>query len=268
MVSRSGYYRWIQYRICKRRLENIGLSTVVKRIFIESRGTYGSRRISGELKDMGIMCGRYRAGGLMRLAGVSVVHRKKYRSTTDSRHNLPVSPHLLNRRFDVSEPDRVWVSDITYIHTMEGWLYLSVVIDLFNRKVVGFSMNERITRHLVIDAFRMAIWRRRPAYGLLFHADRGSQYCSRDFIMLLNSFGCKSSMSRKGNCLDNAVAESFFGTLKTELVNNVIYMTRQEARRSIFEYIEIFYNTKRRHSYLGNVSPNDFEKIWRLQNAA
>ena len=210
-----------------------------------------------------IFSGRYR-----KLAGVTAKQKKKFKATTDSKHNLPVAPNLLNRQFEVKEPDQVYVSDITYIWTSEGWLYLAVILDLFSRQIVGWSLNNRMTRKLIMDALRMAIWRRRPAPGLIFHSDRGSQYCSKDFQEMLKTHKMKSSMSRKGDCWDNAVAESFFGSLKTERVFFTNYKTREEARRDIVDYIEMFYNSKRRHSYLGYLSPKVFEEMWLLKKAA
>jgi putative transposase len=204
----------------------------------------------------------------MNLAQVSVRRRRKFKATTDSRHNLPVAPNLLDREFEAKEPNRVWASDITYMWTAGGWLYLAVILDLFSRQVVGWSMNKRITKKLVIDALRMGVWRRRPDAGLIFHSDRGSQYCSNDFQKLLKTNGMVSSMSRKGDCWDNAVAESFFGSLKTERVFFTAYQTREEARRDIVDYIEMFYNSKRRHSYLGYMSPMEFERMKMFRKAA
>jgi transposase InsO family protein len=198
----------------------------------------------------------------MKLADVAAKQKKKFKVTTDSKHNLPVAPNLLNRQFEVKEPDKVYVSDITYIWTHEGWLYLAVVIDLFSRQVVGWSMNKRMTSKLIMDALQMAIWRRSPSLGLVFHSDRGSQYCSNNFQKMLKTHGMVSSMSRKGNCWDNAVAESFFGSLKTERIFFANYSTRENARRDVVDYIEMFYNSNRRHSYLGYVSPKEFEILW------
>ena len=204
----------------------------------------------------------------MKLAGVAAKQKRKFKATTDSKHNLPVAPNLLNRHFEVKEPDHVYVSDITYIWTHEGWLYLAVIIDLFSRQVVGWSLSNQMSRGLIINALRMAIWRRRPFTGLVFHSDRGSQYCSNDFQKMLKIHGMTSSMSRKGNCWDNAVAESFFGSLKTERVFFSTYKTREEAKRNIVDYIEMFYNSNRRHSYLGYLSPKEFEESWLLKKAA
>jgi len=233
-----------------------------------SKGTYGARRIAGEVEANGTPCGKTKAKTLMKLAGVSAKQKRKFKVTTDSRHKLPVAPNLLNREFNIAEPDKVYVSDITYIWTNEGWMYLAVILDLFSRQVVGWSLDMRMSRKLIMDALRMAVWRRQPVPGLLFHSDRGSQYCSDDFQKMLKNYGMVSSMSRKGNCWDNSVAESFFGSLKTERVFFENYKTREEARRDIVDYIEMFYNSRRRHSYLGNVSPREFEEMQLLKKAA
>src|SRR5665647_672492 len=241
-VSRTGYYSWRTRGKSARQKEYDSLVPVVQQAHEISQATYGARRISEEVEAHGIPCGRVKAKTLMRLAGVSAKQKKKFKVTTDSKHNLPVAPNLLNREFEVAEPDQVYVSDITYIWTSEGWLYLAIVIDLFSRQVVGWSLNSRMSRRLIMDALQMAIWRRRPASGLLFHSDRGSQYCSADFQKMLKQHKMISSMSRKGNCWDNAVAESFFGSLKTERVFFSNYTTRDEARKDIVDYIEMFYN--------------------------
>jgi transposase InsO family protein len=221
-----------------------------------------------EIEAQGFSCGRNKAATVMKLAGVSAKQKKKFKVTTDSKHKLPVAPNLLNRKFTVSEPDRIYVSDITYLWTQEGWLYLAIILDLYSRQVVGWSLNRRMTRTLVIDALRMAVWQRKPERGLLFHSDRGSQYCSTDFQKMLKMYGMISSMSRKGNCWDNSVAESFFGSLKTERVFFSNYKTREEARQDVIDYIEMFYNSRRRHSYLGYVSPREFENLQRLKKVA
>lgn len=267
-VSRSGYYSWRKRGKSLRQRENASLIFVVRAAHKKSKGTYGSRRIAEEIEAHGSNCGRARAATLMKLAGVAAKQKKKFKATTDSKHNLPVAPNLLNRQFEVKEPDRVYVSDITYIWTSEGWLYLAVILDLFSRQVVGWSLSNRMTKKLIMDALRMAIWRRRPAAGLIFHSDRGSQYCSNDLQKMLKIHGMLSSMSRKGNCWDNAVAESFFGSMKTERIFFSNYKTREEARRDVVDYIEMFYNSYRRHSYLGYVSPKEFEELWLLKKAA
>jgi putative transposase len=264
-VSRSGYYHWKKRGTSAREKERSQLIPRVRSIHQDSKATYGSRRMAQELNALGFHCGKHKAGTLMKLAGVAAKQRKKFKATTDSKHTFPVAPNLLNRRFSVTTPNCVWVGDITYIWTSEGWLYLAVVIDLYSRRIVGWSMNKCITRRLVMDAFTMAIWRRKPSSGLIFHSDRGSQYCSHDFQKLLKKHGILTSMSRKGNCWDNAVAESFFGSLKVEQVFGVRYPSRSSARQDIIEYIEMFYNSKRRHSSLGYMNPMEFEKqqLWK-----
>ena len=196
----------------------------------------------------------------MKLAGVTVKRRRKFKTTTDSRHTLPISPNRLNREFQVTMPNRVWCSDITYIWTAEGWLYLAVVIDLFSRQVVGWSLDHRMTKQLVIDAFLMAVGKRLPNNGLIFHSDRGSQYCSKECEGQLKRYGVLGSMSRKGDCWDNAVAESFFATLKKERVHKANYQTRKEAKNDIINYMVMFYNPYRRHSTLQYKSPMEFER--------
>ena len=260
-VSRSGYYAWRKRDKSLRQEERDRLIPIVREAHRLSKGTYGTRRIAEELEDRGEPCGRTKAGTLMRLANVSVKRSRKFKATTDSKHDLPVAPNLLERRFEVAEPDRVWVSDITYVWTFEGWLYLAVVLDLFSRKIVGWSISSRINRKLVMDALCMAVRLRRPGLGLIFHSDRGSQYCSDDVQKELKTHKMISSMSRKGDCWDNAVAESFFGTLKTERLYLTNFRTREEARLDIVDYIEMFYNCNRRHSYLGYQSPKTFEEM-------
>jgi transposase InsO family protein len=267
-VSRSGYYCWCTRGKSVRQKEYETLLPVVQEAHRISKGTYGTRRISEEIEANGGICGRTKARTLMKLAGISAKQKRKFKVTTDSKHNLPITPNLLNREFKVEEPDQVYVSDITYIWTGEGWLFLAVILDLFSRKIVGWSLNNRMSRKLIMDALRMAVWRRQPISGLLFHSDRGSQYCSRDFQKMLKTHGMISSMSRKGNCWDNSVAESFFGHLKTERVFFTNYKTREEARKDIVDYIEMFYNSRRRHSYLGYVSPMEFEESRLLKKAA
>ncbi len=231
----------------------------VKAIFESSKGTYGSRRMAKALRALGYRVGRYRARSLMRQLGLRVVPSKRFKVTTNSKHNYPVAPNLLDRQFEVAAPDRVWGTDITYLWTREGWLYLAVVIDLFSRKVVGWSLDKRMTTTLVIDALTMAVWRRRPCEGLLHHSDRGSQYASHAYQAELEKYGMVCSMSGKGDCWDNAVVERFFRSLKTERTNPCIYTTRQAAKHDVIDYIEMFYNSQRLHSYLGYQSPNDYE---------
>ena len=267
-VARSGYYSWSKGTKSQRQQEYECMIPIVQDAHAQSRGTYGSRRIAAEVVSHGYPCGRYKARTLMNLADVAAKQKRKFKVTTDSKHDLPVAPNLLDREFEVQEADRVYVSDITYIWTQEGWLYLAVVIDLFSRQVVGWSMNNRMKTDLIINALTMARWRRQPGAGVLFHSDRGSQYCSKKFQKELKAHGMISSMSRKGNCWDNAVAESFFGSLKTERVFFANYKTRDGAKRDIVDYIEMFYNSRRRHSYLGYVSPKQFEEQRFLKKVA
>lgn len=267
-VARSGFYAWLRRDKSARQQENEELIPLVRQIHKESKETYGTRRMAAALRAMGYACGRARARTLMRLAGVAVKCRRRFKVTTDSNHKLPVSPNLLNRDFDVIRPNLAWAGDITYVWTNEGWLYLAVVIDLFHREVVGWSMNSRITKELVINAFNMAYWRRRPGPALIFHSDRGSQYCSAAFQKILKGMSAISSMSRKGDCWDNAPSESFFATLKKDLIYHKRYTTRKEAKLDIVDYLEMFYNSRRLHSALGYVSPRQFEAAWLLANAA
>jgi len=267
-VSRSGFYSWSSRDKSNRQQERERLIPKVQVIHERARGSYGARRISEELTAEGEPCGRTKAATLMQLANVSAKQKKKFKATTDSKHKLPVAKNLLDRNFAVSQADIAYCSDITYIWTREGWLYLAIVLDLYSRKVVGWSINNRMTKQLVINALQMAIWRRHPLSGLIFHSDRGSQYCSHDFQKLLKKNRMKSSMSRKGNCWDNSVAESFFGSLKTERVYDSQYTTREEARGDVIDYIEMFYNSHRRHSYLGYLSPAEFEKQMEMKKAA
>lgn len=267
-VSRSGFYYWNSRGKSKRQQERERLIPKVKMIHRQVRGSYGARRISEELTAAGEVCGRTKASTLMQLANISAKQKKKFKATTDSKHNLPVAPNLLKRNFAVSQPDRAYCADITYIWTAEGWLYLAVVIDLYSRRVVGWSLSRRMKKQLVINALQMAIFRRRPEPGLIFHSDRGSQYCSHSFQKLLIANQMKSSMSRKGDCWDNSVAESFFGSLKTERIFDSPYSTREEAKGDVIDYIEMFYNSNRRHSYLGYLSPAEFEQKMELKKAA
>jgi transposase InsO family protein len=267
-VSRSGYYQYLKTDHNIKIDKDFELMSKVRQINGETRGAYGSRRTSERLRSQGHDVGRYRARSLMKKADVSVKHRKRFKITTDSKHNLPIAPNLLNRNFQVDRPDAVWCSDISYLWTMEGWLYLAVVIDLYSRKVVGWAMNSRMKASLATEALMMAYWRRKPGKGLIHHSDRGSQYAGSDYQKLLNTYGMICSMSRKGDCWDNAVAESFFHSLKTEWTAEILYRTRGDARDDVIRYIEMFYNSNRLHSYLGYKNPNDFEKSFILAKAA
>jgi transposase InsO family protein len=258
-VSRSGYYAWLGRSESGRERANRGLLVKIRAAHARSRKTYGSPRVWRELRASGERCGRNRVARLMRAHGVVGVRRPKFRTTTDSRHALPVAANLLERRFGVSEANRVWVSDLSCVWTWEGWLYIAPVLDLWSRRVVGWATGASPDRRLVVRALETAIGRRRPKPGLLFHSDRGSQYAAGDVQELLRKHKMVASMSRKGDCWDNAPAESFFATLKSELVHRRRYRTRAEAKRDLFEYIERFYNTERRHSALEYRSPAEFE---------
>jgi transposase InsO family protein len=258
-ASRSGYYRWKIQPQSKRQKENEKILVEIKESHKNSKRAYGSPRIVEDLQAKGTNCSENRVARLMKINGIVGKAKKKFKATTNSKHTLPVAENLLNQNFKAEQPNTVWVSDITYISTMEGWLYLAVIIDLYSRQVVGWAMSDRLTSGFVVRALYQAIGRRHPASGCILHSDRGIQYASKDFRDVLSAYGFIQSMSRKGNCYDNAVAESFFHTLKTEHVYDYRYETRAEARQSIFEYIEMFYNRQRRHSALGYRSPVSFE---------
>ena len=259
-VKRSGYYRFAKQMHDDIDPTHSEMIEWVKKIAVAAENLYGSRRMQHALNCLGYPVSRHTARKLMREAGVWVKYPKKYKVTTDSNHNKPLFDNLVKRQFDVNAPDQVYVGDITYIWTREGWLYLAVVIDLYSRKVVGWSMSSRMKAQLVVDALRMAIWQRKPTAGLIMHTDRGSQYASHQYRQLLSAHGIKGSMSRKGDCWDNAVAESFFGSLKQERVQWQNYQTRHEAQQNILNYITMFYNSHRLHSYLGYQSPNHYEQ--------
>lgn len=262
-VSRSGFYEWLSRPESARKQADRQLTEGIKQAFEDSRQTYGTRRIQNDLDQQGQCVSRARIGRLMRQAGLRCKTRRRFRATTNSNHTLPVAPNRLDRQFQVAEPDRVYVGDITYVATGEGWLYLAVFLDLFSRQVVGWAMSAWMTADLVVDALQMARWRRRPDKGLLVHSDRGSQYASGRFQTMLKDHGYIGSMSRKGNCWDNAPAESFFHTLKTELIHHCRFETREEAKQQIFEYIEVFYNRQRKHSTLGYQTPAEFDQLHR-----
>lgn len=261
-VSRSGYYAWRGRAESARRKHRRGVLGAIRRIHGEVDQVYGAPRMHRELREQGITCGRHLVARVMREAGLKAKRRHlRHPRTTNSNHTLPVAPNILEQRFVTDQPNRVWIGDITYVGTGEGWLYLAVLVDLFSRRVVGWSMDRAIDRWLTLGALGMALKRRRPRQGLVHHTDRGSQYASTDYQIELERAGIVCSMSRKGNCYDNAVAESFFATLKTELVRWRRWSTRQEAQTELFEYIEGFYNQRRRHSALGYRSPASFEAI-------
>jgi putative transposase len=262
-VSRAGFYAWHTRPPAPRTVADQRLGVEIQAIHAESRQRYGSPRVHAELRHRGQRLGRKRVARLMRQHELCARRRRRFRVTTDSKHDLPVASNVLARQFAVAAPDTAWVTDITYLWTQEGWLYLAVILDLFSRAVVGWAMSSQITRQLTLQALTMALGRRRPPPGLLHHSDRGSQYASGDYRRALKAHGMVCSMSRRGNCWDNAVAESFFATLKVELgVHDSAWPTRVHAQGDVFEYIEAFYNGQRRHSTLAYLSPLAFERQW------
>jgi putative transposase len=258
-VARSGYYAWRTRGMSARQQANVALVKVIRDVHEKSRRTYGSPRMYRELRARGMLCGKHRVARLMKEQAIRPKQKRRFVVTTDSAHVRPIAGNHLDRKFDVKTPNTVWAGDITYIPTRQGWLYLAVVLDLASRRVVGWSMGESLERELVIKALQMAVARRRPAAGLIMHTDRGSQYASEENQALLSEHGMRCSMSRKGNCWDNAVTESFFGSLKTELIEG-LFPSRAAARAAVFEYIEVWYNRLRRHSTLGYLSPMAFER--------
>ena len=264
-VSTSGYYAWRTQPQSHRDQENQKLVEQIREIHTESRETYGSPRIHADLVDQGIKCNKKRVARLMRIHSIRAKQHKRRRvQTTDSAHDLPVAPNVLNQQFEADAPNQKWVTDITYVPTDEGWLYLAVVLDVFSRRIIGWSMVSTLCTVLVKNALLMAIAERCPGAGLLHHSDRGAQYAGGEYQAILNDHDMIVSMSRTGNCYDNALMESFFGTLKRELIHHRHYRTRAEARQDIFEYIEVFYNRKRRHSSLGYLSPVQYEQSRQL----
>lgn len=260
-VSRSSYYEWLNNHVSNRSNQDQEMIIIIKDIFKEGRGNYGSRSIKAKMRRVDIQISRRRIVRLMKEANLLCKTKRKFKATTDSKHNKPVAPNLLDRRFNVDQPNQYWVGDITYIPTNEGWLYLATVIDLYSRKIVGWSMSNRMKAELVNNALLMAIWQRKPDKGLMWHTDRGSQYASDSHLDIIRQHKILQSMSRKGNCWDNAVAESFFHTLKTELIYQCTFNTREEAKNVIFEYIEVFYNRIRIHSANDYFSPAEFENL-------
>jgi putative transposase len=259
-VSRSGFYAWLGRPPSRRQQRRQELLTQIRHVHHDSRQTYGSPRICRQLAVQQVRCSRNTVAKLMKDNGIEAKTFRRFKvQTTDSKHDHPVAPNHLDRRFHQAQINRVWVSDITYVPTEEGWLYLAAVLDLASRRIVGWSMAEHLEATLVVEAMEMALARRSPPPGLLVHSDRGVQYACDDYQALLQRHRLTASMSRKGNCYDNAVQESFFGTLKKELIYHEHYATRAEARASIFEYIEVFYNRHRLHSSLGYQSPEAFE---------
>lgn len=259
-VSRSGFYDYLRSGTNPvDPLPDKELKRRVRAIFKLSRSSYGSRRMMKQLRAEDYQIGRYKVRCLMRQLSLKAKMRRRFKVTTDSRHSFPVAPNVLNRRFDTTKPNSVWTADISYVWTMEGWLYLAVVMDLYSRQIVGWAIDKRIKKQLALDALSMAYWRRKPQSGLLHHSDRGSQYASHDYQKRLNQYGMAASMSRKGNCWDNAPTERFFRSLKTERLHGLRFSTRRSARLEIVDYIT-YYNCLRLHSTLGYLSPMAYEK--------
>jgi transposase InsO family protein len=266
-VSRSGFYDYLaRFEKSKDRPDDAALQRRIKEIFDKSRGSYGSRRIVKQLKNEGRQIGRYKVRRIMRQMGLRAKTPRRFKLTTDSRHSFPIAPNVLNRNFDVNIPNKVWTADITYVWTFEGWLYLAIIMDLYSRQIVGWAMDKRMKKRLVLDALAMAYWQRKPSKGLLHHSDRGSQYACHDYRKQLESYGMEASMSRKGNCWDNAPTERFFRSLKSERLTACRFLTRKEAKMEILDYIT-FYNSIRLHSTLGYLSPMAYEKEQYLKAA-
>jgi len=259
-VHPSGYYAWLKQPVSDRQKENQRLTGQIKQLWLESGCVYGYRKIHDDLRDLGERCGINRVHRLMHRAGIKA--QVGYGRKPRGQGGVPsvVAPNQLNRQFDQSGPNQAWVTDITYIRTHEGWLFLAVVIDLFSRQVIGWSMQPRMNADLVLKALLSAVWRRKPEDKVIVHSDQGSQYSSYDWLDFLKAHNLEPSMSRRGNCHDNAVAESFFQLLKRERIRRKTYPTREAARQDIFDYIEMFYNPVRRHGYNGNLSPVEFER--------
>lgn len=266
-VSPSGYYAWRGRVPGPRAAQNELLDVAVRSLFKESGETYGSPRICRDLRLLGNSCGVNRIARLMQAAGLKARTPRRFTVTTDSQHDLPIAENILNRQFEVAAPNLVWVSDITYVPTAQGWLYLTTVMDLFSRRIIGWALSHSLHAEHVVKALEMGLSRRsgEDLNGLLFHSDRGSQYASEEFRQVLSKNGLTQSMSRRGNCWDNAPAESFFSTLKVERIYQRHYLTKEQARVDIFHYIEVFYNRKRSHSKLGYVSPLEYERRHRLE---
>jgi transposase InsO family protein len=260
-VSRSGYHAWAKRPESTRARQDKTLAKEVASIFEENKHRYGSPRVQREMRARGRCVGRKRVARLMRMQGLAARRRARFVRTTDSNHGHPVAPNLLDRNFSPPEPQSTWAGDITYVWTSAGWVYLAVLLDLFSRKVVGWAVKTSIDTELVLSALNQGLYGRRDVQGLLHHTDRGSQYASGDYQGALKARGIACSMSRKGNCWDNAVVESFFATLKKELIYKQSWTNKTELQQALFEYIEVFYNRKRRHSSLGYVSPAEYEKM-------
>ena len=258
-VSASGYYAWRNRGPSRRQLDDMVLLAHIRAHFAASNGTYGSPRMHAELRDESLMIGRHRVARLMRDNGLRAHQKRRFKRTTDSDHGGPVAPNLLDQDFTCDGPNQKWGVDISYIWTTEGWLYLAIVLDFYARRIIGWATSDRLKRELALKALQRAITLRRPSPGLIHHSDRGSQYCSDDYQRLLKAHGLIPSMSGKGNCYDNAMVETVFKTIKSELVWRTTFQTRWQAEKSIGHYIDGFYNPRRRHSALGYLSPIKFE---------
>ncbi len=260
-VSRTGYYDGCKGSPSARELSNRQLDTHIQAIFIEHKGRYGSPRITEELIDRGIPCSENRVIARMKALKLRAKAKRKYKMTTDSDHNKPIAPNLLERDFSAAKPNEKWTSDITYVWTYEGWLYLAVIMDLYSRAIIGWKIGRRMTQDLVCDTLTMALWRRQFPSDVIVHSDRGSQYASDKYRKLLRNNGLLASMSKRGDCYDNAAMESFFHSLKVELIHDEYYVTREQATQSIFEYIECYYNFKRKHSTNGYTAPMVYDNL-------
>lgn len=258
-VSKSGYYAWKTRPLSKREMSNKSLTEEIRHIHIESKENYGAIKTWKALRGKGICCGKHRVARLRKINGIESKRRKRFKITTLSKNTECIAPNILNRCFNIAKPNRVWVGDVTFIATRTGWLYLAVLLDLYSRKVIGWSMSDRNNKQLVIDALDMAVERRQPRTEVLHHTDRGSIYGSDEYRNKLFSYGLVSSMSRKGDCYDNAVAESFFSTLKNEIGFNQTFMSREHAKMEVFKFIEIFYNRQRLHQSLNYITPEAME---------
>jgi len=267
-VSRSGYYDYLKSEPSAKAKQDVILQTEIKALAVLSRNSYGNRQMVKNLQNKSYQIGRYRTRTLMKQANVVCKQRRRYKNTTDSNHKLTVAKNVLNREFITATPNKVWVTDITYLWTIEGWLYIAAVLDLFSRRIVGWAMAGHMEGSLVAAALDMALGRRQPEAGLLHHSDRGVQYASHDYQAQLKTAGITVSMSRKGNCWDNAVMERFWGSLKSERTDGRIYVTREEAKADVIDYIEMFYNSIRLHSTLGYQTPVQFEKQFLLKNVS
>jgi len=259
-VSENGYFNWRKRGISQRKQDDKQLSERIEDAFHDNREVYGSPRIHAELREQGIHCGRKRVVRLMREQQISAKKKRRAARKTDSTHHFPLAPNILERNFTADEPNKKWMTDMTFIATYEGWLYVAGVIDAYSRRLIGWAMGKEHDAELVKKALEMALLQRDPGADLVHHSDRGSEYASKSYQDMLHQRGIQVSMSRKGDCYDNAMIESFWGTLKEEEVGQKIYPTREEAKSAVFEYIEVFYNRKRRHSSLGYLSPSEYEK--------